>query len=127
MEGELRFDLVLRPAGMFAVTTGYVFVPAVLPEHVARFGVAMEEESFVEQAYLVGAVAADEALAAGDDSLKVLSVRGHRCSSSRFELAPELWRTLSESLGWRNVEPVAPAGRSQAPTTSSGPYTENRG
>jgi len=122
IEGGQRFDLVLRPGGMFAVTTGYVFVPVVLAEHVARFGVAMEEESFVEQAYLVGAVASDEALAAGDDSLKVLSVRGHRCSSSRFELAPELWRTLSETLGWRNVEPVAPAAR-----TSSGPYMENRG
>jgi len=111
IEGGQRFDLVLRPGGMFAVTTGYVFMSAVLPENVARYGVAMEEETFVEGAYLVGAVASDGALAAGDEALKVLSVRGHRCSSSRFELTTELWRVLSEGLGWRNVEPVAPGGR----------------
>jgi hypothetical protein len=40
--------------------------------------------------------------------LKALSIRGKRCSSSRFELAPELWQVLSEKLGWKNVEPVAP-------------------
>lgn len=108
IEGGQRFDLVLRPGGMFAVTTGYVFMPAVLPENVARYGVAMEEETFVEGAYLLGAVVSDGALAAGDEALKVLSVRGHRCSSSRFELTTELWRSLSEGLGWRNVEPVAP-------------------
>jgi len=111
IEGGQRFDLVLRPGGMFAVTTGYVFLPAVLPEHVARYGVAMEEETFVEGAYLVGAVASEGALAAGDEVLKVLSVRGHRCSSSRFELTTELWRVLSEGLGWKNVEPVAPGIR----------------
>jgi hypothetical protein len=108
IEGGQRFDLVLRPGGMFAVTTGYVFMQAVLPEHVARYGVAMDEETFVEGAYLLGAVASDGALAAGDETLKVLSVRGRRCSSSRFELTTELWRVLSEGLGWRNVEPVAP-------------------
>jgi hypothetical protein len=106
---DQQLDLVLRPAGMFAVTTGYVFLPVVLPEHMARLGVSLEEETFVEQAYLVGAVAETQALAAGDDRLKALSIRGRRCSSSRFELAPELWQVLSEGLGWRDVEPVAPA------------------
>lgn len=105
-----QFDLVLRPGGLLAVTTGYVFLPVVSPEHVARLGVALEEDEFVEQAYLVGAVADRQALAAGDESLKALSVRGRRCSASRFELAPELWQVLSEKLGWNNVEPVAPAG-----------------
>ncbi len=104
-----QIDLVLRPAGMFAATTGYVFLPVVSPEHMARYGVSLEEETFVEQAYLVGAVAEAQALAAGDDRLKALSIRGRRCSSSRFELAPELWQVLSEDLGWKNVEPVTPA------------------
>ncbi len=105
-----QFDLVLRPAGLLAVTTGYVFLPVVSPEHMARLGVSLEEDDFVEQAYLVGAVADQRALAAGDEGLKALSVRGRRCSASRFELAPELWQVLSEKLGWNNVEPVAPMG-----------------
>jgi hypothetical protein len=103
-----RFDLVLRPSGMFAATTGYLFLPVVLPEHMALLGVSLEEDNFVEQAYLVGAVADRQALAAGDERLKALSIRGRRCGSSRFELAPELWQVLSEDLGWKNVEPVAP-------------------
>lgn len=103
-----RFDLVLRPSGMFAATIGYLFLPVVLPEHMALLGVSLEEDNFVEQAYLVGAVADRQALAAGDERLKALSSRGRRCSSSRFELAPELWQVLSEDLGWKNVEPVAP-------------------
>ncbi len=105
-----QFDLVLRPAGLLAVTTGYVFLPVVSPEHMARLGVSLEEADFVEQAYLVGAVADQRALAAGDEGLKALSVRGRRCSASRFELAPELWQVLSEKLGWNNVEPAAPMG-----------------
>jgi hypothetical protein len=103
-------DLVLRPAGMFAVTTGYAFLPAVLPEHVASFEAQLDEDGFVEQAYLIGAVADRRALAAGNESLKTLSIRGRMCSVSRFELAPELWQVLSEKLGWNNVEPVAPGG-----------------
>jgi hypothetical protein len=106
---DQRLDLVLRPAGMFAATTGYLFLPVVSPEHVARLGVSLEEDAFIEQAYLVGAVTEAQALAAGDDRLKALSIRGRRCSSSRFELAPELWQVLSEDLGWKNVEPVAPS------------------
>jgi hypothetical protein len=106
---DQQLDLVLRPSGMLAVTTGYVFLPVVSPEHMARLGVELDEDTFVEQAYLVGAVADDRALAAGDDRLKALSIRGRRCSSSRFELAPELWQVLSEDLGWNDVEPVAPA------------------
>ncbi|MDQ3911210.1 MAG: hypothetical protein M3305_05460 [Actinomycetota bacterium] len=105
---EWQFDLVLRSAGMFAMTTGYLFLPAVTPKHVSRFGAKLEEDDFVEQAYLVGAVAETRSLAAGDERLKVLSIRERRCSSSRFELAPELWQVLSEKLGWSNVEPVAP-------------------
>ena len=85
-EPDWQFDLVLRPAGMFAATTGYVFLPVVLPEHVAEFGARLEENDFVEGAYLVGAAADQRALAAGDESLKV----------------------LSEELGWNDVEPVAP-------------------
>ena len=107
---DWQFDLVLRPAGMFAATTGYVFLPVVLPEHVAKLGVRLEEDNFVEGAYLVGAMADQRALAAGDESLKVLSIRGRNCSVSRFELTPELWQVLSEELGWNNVEPVAPGG-----------------
>ena len=107
---EGQFDLVLRPAGMFAATTGYVFLPVVLPEHITAFGARLEEDDFVEQAYLVGAVTDRRALAAGDESLKALSIRGRTCSVSRFELAPELWQVLSEKLGWNDVEPVAPGG-----------------
>jgi hypothetical protein len=109
VSSDQQLDLVLRPAGMFAVTTGYVFLPVISPEHMALFGVQLDEDDFVEQAYLVGAVTEDRALAAGDDRLKALSIRGRRCSSSRFELAPELWQVLGEDLGWRDVEPVAPA------------------
>jgi hypothetical protein len=104
-----RFDLVLRPAGLFAATTGYLFLPVVSPEHVDRIGVSLEEDNLVEQAYLVGAVANRRALATGDESLKALSIRGRECSSSHFELAPELWQVLSEKLGWNTVEPVAPS------------------
>jgi hypothetical protein len=103
---EQRFDLVQRPAGMLAVTIGYLFLPVVRAEHMARLRTALEEDGFVEGAYLVGAVAEEEALAAGGEGLKALSVRGRRCSSSRFELAPELWQVLTEE-GWDNVEPVA--------------------
>ena len=103
-----QFDLVLRPAGMFAATTGYVFLPVVLPEHVAEFGAWLEEDDFVEGAYLVGAVADQRALAAGVESLKVLSIRGRSCSVSRFELGHMLWQVLSEELGWNDVEPVTP-------------------
>ena len=105
---DWQLDLVLRPAGMFAATTGYVFLPVVLPEHVAQFGAWLEEDDFVEGAYLVGAVADQRALATGVESLKVLSIRGRSCSVSRFELAPKLWQVLSEELGWNDVEPVAP-------------------
>ncbi len=109
-EGETgeQLDLVLRPAGMFAATTGYLFVPVVSSENVARIGASIQGETFVEQAYIIGAAAESQALAAGDEGVKVLSVRGKKCSSSRFELAPELWQVLSEKLGWKNVEPVAP-------------------
>ena len=109
-DSDQQFDLVLRPAGLFAVTTGYVFLPVVTPEHMARLGASLEKDNLVEQAYMIGAVADRRALAAGDEGLKALSIRGKRCSSSRFELAPELWQVVSEELGWNDVEPVAPEG-----------------
>ena len=103
-----QFDLVLRSSEMFAVTTGYLFLPVISAEHMALLGVCLEEDNTVEQAYLIGAVVEDRALAAGDENLKALSIRGRRCSSSRFELGRELWQVLSERLGWKDVEPVAP-------------------
>ena len=103
----LEYDLVLRPAGLFAMTTGYHFAPVVGPELVARIGATVEEDGFVEQAYVIGAVADGEALASGDEALRVLSVRGRRCSTSRFEMPPELWQVLSGRLGWRNVDTTA--------------------
>jgi hypothetical protein len=103
----LKYDLVLRPSGLFAMTTGYHFAPVVGPDLVAKFGVALEEDDSVEQAFLIGAVASDAALAAGAESLRVLSVRGRSCSTSRFEMPPELWQVLSGRLGWRNVKTIA--------------------
>jgi hypothetical protein len=111
-DSDYQLDLVLRPAGMLAVTTGYLFLPVVRAEHMARLRTALEEDGFVEGAYLVGAVAEEGALAAGDEGLKALSVRGKRCSSSRFELAPELWQVLAER-GWNDLKPVAPVGINQ--------------
>jgi hypothetical protein len=101
---ELEYDLVLRPAGLFAVTTGYHFVEVAGPDLMGRIGGSLEDDDLVEQAYVIGAVADPSALAAGDDNLKALSVRGRRSNTSRFEMAPELWHTLHERLGWKNVE-----------------------
>ena len=99
----LEYDLVLRPAGLFAVTTGYHFAPVVGADLMSRIWACLEGDDSVEQAYAIGAVADEEALAAYDDNLKCLSIRGRRCSTSRFEMAPELWQTLHERLGWENV------------------------
>ena len=114
-EGSPEYDLVLRPAGLLAVTVGYHFAPVVRPDLMARIGVGLEEDPEVEQAYVIGGVATRGALAAGaaDENLKALSVRGRACSASRFEMPPELWHALSEGLGWRDVETVgtADAGR----------------
>jgi hypothetical protein len=104
---RLEYDLVLRPAGLFAMTTGYHFAPVVGSELVARIGASLAGDAFVEQAYVLGAVASDEALAAGDEGIRVLAVRGHRCSASRFEMPPELWQVLSGRLGWRDVDTTA--------------------
>jgi hypothetical protein len=103
-EPGLDYDLVLRPGGLLAVTTGYLFAPVVERELMSRIGACLAGDSLVEQAYAIGAVASEEALATGDDNLKALSIRGRRCSTSRFEMAPELWQVLSEGLGWDNVE-----------------------
>lgn len=108
---SVEYDLVLRPAGLFAVTTGYHFAPVVGEELAAAIGSGLRRDGRVEQAYAIGAVASDGALRLGDENLKVLAVRGRRCSTSRFEMAPELWRVLSEGLGWRNVDTYS-AGRS---------------
>ncbi|MDP8948696.1 MAG: hypothetical protein M3N00_00395 [Actinomycetota bacterium] len=110
-DSALEYDLVLGPAGLLAVTTGYHFAPVVGPELMARIGACLEEDESVEQAYAIGAVANEEALAADDDNLKCLSVRGRRCSASRFEMAPELWHTLHERLGWDDVETFFNEGR----------------
>ena len=99
-----EYDLVLEPSGMFAATTGYVFAPVVGGNFVERVRTLLQRGGAVEQAYLVGAVADDAALAANDDALKALSVRGRRCGASRFEMPPELWQVLSRELGWRDVE-----------------------
>jgi hypothetical protein len=102
---KLEFDLVLKPAGLFAATTGYHFAPAVTPDLMGELGACLEESEYVEQAYAIGAVASEEALAfTGDENLRCLSIRRRRCSASRFEMAPELWSTLHERLGWDNVE-----------------------
>lgn len=99
-----EYDLVLEPSGMFAATTGYAFAPVVGMDLVERVRALLGRGGAVEQAYLIGAVADDAALAAGDDALKALSVRGRRCGASRFEMPPELWQVLSRELGWRDVE-----------------------
>ena len=109
-ESGLEYALVLRPGGLFAMTTGYHFAPVVGPGLVARIGASLAGDRLVEQAYVVGAVAEEEALASGDETLRVLSVRGRRCSASRFEMPPELWQVLSGDLGWRDVDPY-PAGK----------------
>ncbi len=103
----LQYALVLRAGGLLAATTGYHFDPVVSPELMARIGVSLEEDQMVEQAYVIGAVVDPIAMAAGDESLRALSIRGHRCSTSRFEMAPELWRVLHEKLGWKDVQTVA--------------------
>src|SRR5215208_6102705 len=100
----LEYDLVLRPAGLYAMTTGYHFAPVVGPDLMARIGRSLGDDDLVEQAYVIGAVASLDALTVGDDNLKALSVRGRRCTSSRFEMATELWHTLHERLRWNNVE-----------------------
>lgn len=100
----LEYDLVLEPSGLLAATTGYLFAPVVNRDIVERIGFALEGGGGVEQAYLVGAIADDGALAAGNEAVKALSVRGRRCGASRFEMPPELWQVLSRGLGWRDVE-----------------------
>jgi hypothetical protein len=93
-DSGLAYDLVLRPAGLFAMTSGYYFAPVVGSELVARIGGGL------------GAVADEDALLSGDENLKVLSVRGRSCSTSRFEMPPELWQVLSGRLGWRDVHTI---------------------
>jgi hypothetical protein len=101
-DSGVAYDLVLRPAGLFAMTTGFFFVPVVDAGLVAKIG----GDGAVEQAYVVGAVAGEEGLLSGDENLRVLSVRGRSCSTSRFEMPPELWQVLSGRLGWRDVHTI---------------------
>jgi hypothetical protein len=105
-DSGLAYDLVMRPAGLFAMTTAYLFVPVVRPELLIRMGAGLEVDNAVEQAYVVGAVADDDALLSGDERLRVLGIRGRSCSTSRFEMAPELWQVLSGRLGWRDVHTI---------------------
>ncbi len=106
-DSGLYYDLVLRSSGLFSMTTGYYFAPVVGSELVARIWAGLENDDTVEQAYAIGAVADDAALASGDEKLKVLSVRGRSCSTSHFEMPPELWQVLSGGLGWRDVQTTA--------------------
>ena len=101
-DSGLAYDLVLRPAGLFAMTTGYFFVPIVDAGLLTKIG----GDDAVEQAYVVGAVAEEEALLLGDENLGILSVRGRSCTASRFEMPPELWQVLSGKLGWRDVHTI---------------------
>lgn len=102
------YDLVLRSNDLYSVTTGYLFAPLVERETAETLRNALESDGFVEQAYLVGAVAGEEALSLGDEDLKIVTVRGRKSTASRFEMAPELWRVLSEKLGWTDVVTVIP-------------------
>jgi hypothetical protein len=109
---RLEYDLVLKPAGLLAATTGYHFAPVVVPDLMEELEACLEESDDVEQAYAIGAVASDEALGfADDDNLRCLAIRGRRCSTSRFEMVPELWNTLHERLGWDDVETFVNGGR----------------
>ena len=103
-DAALQYDLVLEPSGLLAATTGYLFAPVVGRDFVERVGLVLEGGGTVEQAYLIGAGADEAALAAGNEALRTLSVRGRRCGASRFEMPPELWQVLSRGLGWRDVE-----------------------
>jgi hypothetical protein len=105
-DSGLAYDLVLRPAGLFAMTTAYLFAPVVGTELLTRMGAGLEDDDAMEQAYVVGAVAEDDALLSDDERLKVLCVRGRTCSTSRFEMPPELWQVLSGRLGWRDVRTI---------------------
>jgi hypothetical protein len=109
---RLEYDLVLKPAGLFAATTGYHFAPVVVPDLMEELEACLEEDHSIEQAYAIGAVASEATLASADDeNLRCLSIRGRRCSISRFEMAPELWSTLHERLGWDDVETFVNGGR----------------
>jgi hypothetical protein len=69
-------------------------------------GAGLAGDDSVEQAYVVGSVADEDAFLAGDESLRVLCVRGRSCSTSRFEMPPELWQVLSGRVGWRDVHTI---------------------
>jgi hypothetical protein len=87
------------------MTTAYLFAPAVGPELLRRMDAGMEGDDAVEQAHVVGAVADDEVLFS-DERLRAFSVRGRSCSTSHFEMPPELWQVLSGRPGWRNVHTI---------------------
>jgi hypothetical protein len=88
------------------MTTEYYFSPVVSAELAAGIGAGLAGDDSVEQAYVVGAVADEDAFLSGDENLRVLSVRGRSCSTSRFEMPPELWQVLSGRLGWRDVHTI---------------------
>ena len=54
---RLVYDLVLRPAGLFAMTTGYYFAARRRCRLVAGIGAGLAGDDAVEQAYAIGAVA----------------------------------------------------------------------
>ena len=88
------------------MTTGYYFAPVVNAGLATGIGAGLAGDDSVEQAYVVGAVADEDAFLSGDESLRVLCVRGRSCSTSRFEMPPELWQVLSGRLGWRDVQTI---------------------
>jgi hypothetical protein len=106
--GDIGFayDLVLRPAGLFSMTTGYYFAPVVNAGLATGIGAGLAGDDSVEQAFVVGADADEDAFLSGDESLRVLCVRSRSCSISRFEMPPELWQVLSGRLGWRDVHTI---------------------
>ncbi len=81
-ESGLSYDLALRRPELYAVATGHLFVPAAGSETVEELRAALGRDTFVERAYATGTVA---------------SIRGRKSAASRFEVAPELWRTRVET------------------------------
>jgi hypothetical protein len=84
---------------MLAVTIGYLFLPVVRAEHMARLRTALKEDSFVEGAYLVGAVVEEEALAAGGEGLKALSIRGGGARRAASSSHPSSGRYSRKKVG----------------------------
>lgn len=99
------FELVLRPEGFLAVSTAYFFTPVARTGDIEWVSASLPEDPVIEQAYVVSVVADPQALEMGSDEVQVLCMRDRRCTSSRFEMASELWQVLSDKMAWENVKP----------------------